>query len=213
MPGRLFEVDDRRREPAHHRGAAAGRHERGPERAGAVRRPDRRIVELAGAHPDAAGRGAHFGVRVQGHRTSTCARSRPQLGATHVLEGSLRRSGDQLRITVQLIAADTGLHIWSRSFDRPIGDIFQIEDTVSRAVAEKLHLELTGGNRRAVGAAPAGNDGSATSCTCSAARARAGAPRKTTSSPWNISAARCRPIRNTCRRWSACRSRCSTASR
>ncbi len=39
------------------------------------------------------------------------------LGATHVLEGSLRRSGDQLRITVQLIAADTGLHIWSRSFD------------------------------------------------------------------------------------------------
>jgi len=65
------------------------------------------------------------------------------LGATHVLEGSLRRSGDQLRITVQLIAADTGLHIWSRSFDHPIGDIFQIEDTVSRAVAEKLHLELT----------------------------------------------------------------------
>ncbi|HEU4779995.1 MAG TPA: winged helix-turn-helix domain-containing protein [Steroidobacteraceae bacterium] len=66
------------------------------------------------------------------------------LGATHVLEGSLRRSGDQLRITVQLIAADTGLHIWSRSFDHlPIGNIFEIEDTVSRAVAEKLHLELT----------------------------------------------------------------------
>ena len=66
-----------------------------------------------------------------------------ELGASHVLEGSLRRSGDQLRITVQLIAADTGLHMWSRSFDRPIGDIFQIEDTVSRAVAEQLHLELT----------------------------------------------------------------------
>ena len=66
-----------------------------------------------------------------------------ELGASHVLEGSLRRSGDQLRITVQLIAADTGLHIWSRSFDKPIGDIFEIEDTVSRAVAEQLHLELT----------------------------------------------------------------------
>jgi len=66
------------------------------------------------------------------------------LGATHVLEGSLRRSGDKLRITVQLIAADTGLHIWSRSFDHlPINDIFQIEDTVSRAVAERLHLELS----------------------------------------------------------------------
>ena len=66
-----------------------------------------------------------------------------KLGATHVLEGSLRRSGDQLRITVQLITADTGLHLWSRSFDLPIGDIFLIEDTVSRAVAEALHLELS----------------------------------------------------------------------
>jgi TolB-like protein/DNA-binding winged helix-turn-helix (wHTH) protein/tetratricopeptide (TPR) repeat protein len=65
------------------------------------------------------------------------------LGASHVLEGSLRRSGDQLRITVQLIAADEGVHIWSRSFDLPIGDIFQIEDTVSREVAEALHLTLS----------------------------------------------------------------------
>jgi TolB-like protein/DNA-binding winged helix-turn-helix (wHTH) protein len=64
------------------------------------------------------------------------------LGATHVLEGSLRRSGTQLRITVQLIAAETGLHVWSRSFDRPMGDIFLIEDTVSRAVAEAVHVEL-----------------------------------------------------------------------
>jgi TolB-like protein/DNA-binding winged helix-turn-helix (wHTH) protein/Tfp pilus assembly protein PilF len=66
-----------------------------------------------------------------------------ELGATHVLEGSLRRQGTQLRITVQLIAAETGLHIWSRSFDLPMGDIFLIEDTVSRNVAEALHLELS----------------------------------------------------------------------
>src|SRR3954464_1050234 len=66
-----------------------------------------------------------------------------QLGATHVLEGSLRRSGNQLRITTQLIEASTGLHIWSKSFDLPIGDIFLIEDTVSRSVAEALHLELS----------------------------------------------------------------------
>jgi len=65
-----------------------------------------------------------------------------QLGATHVLEGSLRRSGEQLRITTQLIEAESGLHIWSRSFNLPIGDIFLIEDTVSRSVAEALHLEL-----------------------------------------------------------------------
>src|SRR3954471_11291361 len=66
-----------------------------------------------------------------------------QLGATHVLEGSLRRSGNQLRITTQLIEADTGLHIWSKSFDLPLGDIFLIEDAVSRQVAEALHLTLS----------------------------------------------------------------------
>jgi TolB-like protein/DNA-binding winged helix-turn-helix (wHTH) protein/tetratricopeptide (TPR) repeat protein len=65
-----------------------------------------------------------------------------ELDATHVLEGSLRRSGNQLRITTQLIEAGTGLHIWSKSFDLPIGDIFLIEDTVSRSVADALHLQL-----------------------------------------------------------------------
>jgi TolB-like protein/DNA-binding winged helix-turn-helix (wHTH) protein len=65
------------------------------------------------------------------------------LGATHVLEGSLRRSGNQLRITVQLIAAETGLHIWSKPYDFPIGDIFQIEETVSRSIAEAMHLTLS----------------------------------------------------------------------
>jgi TolB-like protein/DNA-binding winged helix-turn-helix (wHTH) protein/Tfp pilus assembly protein PilF len=65
-----------------------------------------------------------------------------QLNATHVLEGSLRRSGNHLRITVQLIEAATGLHIWSRSFDQPTGDIFRIEDQVARSVAEALHIRL-----------------------------------------------------------------------
>ncbi|HET7810997.1 MAG TPA: winged helix-turn-helix domain-containing protein [Steroidobacteraceae bacterium] len=66
-----------------------------------------------------------------------------QLEATHVLEGSLRRSGDQLRITTQLIEATNGQHIWSKTFDLPLGNIFQIEDTVSRSVAEELHLQLS----------------------------------------------------------------------
>ena len=65
------------------------------------------------------------------------------LGATHVLEGSLRRSGEQLRITMQLIDAESGVHIWSDSYDLPIGNLFHIEDTVSRTVAEKLHIELS----------------------------------------------------------------------
>ncbi len=65
------------------------------------------------------------------------------LGATHVLEGSLRRSGEQLRITMQLIDAESGVHIWSDSYDLPIGNLFHIEDTVSRTVAEKLHIQLS----------------------------------------------------------------------
>jgi TolB-like protein/DNA-binding winged helix-turn-helix (wHTH) protein/tetratricopeptide (TPR) repeat protein len=66
-----------------------------------------------------------------------------QLNATHVLEGSLRRSGNQLRITTQLIETANGLHIWSDSYDFPMGDIFLIEDSVSRAVTEALHLQLS----------------------------------------------------------------------
>jgi TolB-like protein/DNA-binding winged helix-turn-helix (wHTH) protein/Flp pilus assembly protein TadD len=66
-----------------------------------------------------------------------------QLDATHILEGSLRRSGNQMRITVQLIEGVGGLHIWSDSYDLPLGDIFLIEDTVSRSVAEALHLTLS----------------------------------------------------------------------
>lgn len=64
------------------------------------------------------------------------------LDATHVLEGSLRRSGQNLRVTVQLIEAKRGVHIWSDTYALPIGDIFLIEDTVSRSVAEALHLKL-----------------------------------------------------------------------
>ncbi len=67
------------------------------------------------------------------------------LGATHVLEGSLRRSGDDLRVTVQLISSADGLHLWSKSFDMPIGSVLQIEDTVARSVAEALHLRLLPG--------------------------------------------------------------------
>ncbi|HEV7609083.1 MAG TPA: tetratricopeptide repeat protein [Steroidobacteraceae bacterium] len=81
-----------------------------------------------------------FAFKDQPQDVRTIAR---KLGATHVLEGSLRRSGDQLRITVQLIAAETGLHIWSKPYDFRIGDIFEIEETVSRSVAEAMHLTLS----------------------------------------------------------------------
>jgi TolB-like protein len=64
------------------------------------------------------------------------------LGVGHVLEGSVRRSGDQLRITTQLINAETGFHLWSQTYDRPLTDIFAIQDDIARSVAGALQVTL-----------------------------------------------------------------------
>jgi len=64
------------------------------------------------------------------------------LGVAHVLEGSVRRSGDKLRVTTQLIRTDTGFHIWSETYDRPLTDIFTIQDEIARAVAGALQVTL-----------------------------------------------------------------------
>jgi TolB-like protein/DNA-binding winged helix-turn-helix (wHTH) protein len=64
------------------------------------------------------------------------------LGVAHVLEGSVRKSGDTLRITAQLIRADTGYHVWSQTFDRPMADVFKVQDEISAAVLQSLKLSL-----------------------------------------------------------------------
>lgn len=64
------------------------------------------------------------------------------LGVAHVLEGSVRRSGDQLRITAQLIGTDTGFHLWSKTYDRPARDIFAVQDDIARSVAGALQVTL-----------------------------------------------------------------------
>jgi adenylate cyclase len=64
------------------------------------------------------------------------------LDVTYVLEGSVRKSGNTLRITAQLIRVDNGYHVWSKSFDRPLGDIFQIQDDISNAVVSALKVSL-----------------------------------------------------------------------
>jgi TolB-like protein/tetratricopeptide (TPR) repeat protein len=64
------------------------------------------------------------------------------LGVAHILEGSVRRSGDQLRVTTQLIRTDTGFHLWSETYDRPLTDIFAIQDDIARAVAGALQVKL-----------------------------------------------------------------------
>ena len=66
------------------------------------------------------------------------------LGVTHILEGSVRKSGERLRITAQLVRADNGFHLWSRTYDRDARDIFAVQDDIARAVSEQLQSTLMG---------------------------------------------------------------------
>ncbi|MEJ2501773.1 MAG: hypothetical protein P8177_00410 [Gemmatimonadota bacterium] len=68
-----------------------------------------------------------------------------ELGVDAVIEGSVRRSGDQLRVTVELVDVDTGFQIWSESYDRTVDDIFAIQDEIAAAIAEALQLQLAPG--------------------------------------------------------------------
>ena len=65
-----------------------------------------------------------------------------ELNVTYVLEGSVRKAGDHVRITASLVKADDGFHVWSESFDRTLDDIFVIQDQIASAVADALKVKL-----------------------------------------------------------------------
>ena len=65
-----------------------------------------------------------------------------KLGVAYLVEGSVRRDGDQLRITTQLIRADDGSHLWSKSYARGIRDVFAVQDVIARDVAQALSVKL-----------------------------------------------------------------------
>ena len=67
-----------------------------------------------------------------------------KLDVAHVLEGSVRKSGNQVRITAQLIKAEDGYHMWSETYDRSLDNIFAIQDEISAAVVAALKIELLG---------------------------------------------------------------------
>jgi adenylate cyclase len=70
---------------------------------------------------------------------------RDRLDVSHILEGSVRKAGDRVRVTAQLIDAHTNRHLWSESYDRALGDIFAIQDDIAARVVGQLRLELTDG--------------------------------------------------------------------
>ena len=65
-----------------------------------------------------------------------------ELGVSHVLEGSVRKAGDRVRITAQLVEASSGFQQWSESFDRELRDVFAIQDEISAAIGEALEVSL-----------------------------------------------------------------------
>ncbi len=90
------------------------------------------------------------GLKVSGRTSSFYFKNRNQdlreigraLGVAQVLEGSVRRAGDKLRITVQLISTADGFHLWSQTYDRRLDDIFAIQDDVAENVASTLEMKL-----------------------------------------------------------------------
>jgi TolB-like protein/Flp pilus assembly protein TadD len=67
-----------------------------------------------------------------------------ELNVAHVLEGSVRKAGNQVRITAQLIKTDDGFHLWSQTWDRSLENIFAIQDEISQAVVDQLRIKLMG---------------------------------------------------------------------
>jgi TolB-like protein len=75
-------------------------------------------------------------------KQATVADIAKALGVAHVLEGSVRKSGNTLRITAQLVRADNGYHLWSETYDRQLNDIFKIQDEIAAAVVKALKVSL-----------------------------------------------------------------------
>ena len=80
-----------------------------------------------------------------------------QLGVANILEGSVQRSTDQVRVNVQLIKAATDTHLWADTFDRKVTDVFAVESEIAKAVADTLQAKLSGAEQSAIAARPTEN--------------------------------------------------------
>src|SRR5947199_4294865 len=80
-----------------------------------------------------------------------------QLGVAHILEGSVQKAADAVRVNVQLIKAANDSHLWADTFDRKLTDIFSVESEVDKAIAEQLRAKLTGQEEQIIAAKPTDN--------------------------------------------------------
>src|SRR2546426_2741938 len=82
-----------------------------------------------------------------------------QLGVAHILEGSVQRSGDAVRVNVQLIKTANDSHLWADTFDRKLTDTFSVESEVAKAIADQLRAHLSGREEQVIAAKPTDNPG------------------------------------------------------
>src|SRR6266542_4372415 len=80
-----------------------------------------------------------------------------QLGVAHILEGRVQKSGDAVRVNVQLIKAANDSHLWADTFDRKLTDIFSVESEVAKAIADQLQAHITGREEQVIAAKPTDN--------------------------------------------------------
>ena len=80
-----------------------------------------------------------------------------QLGVAHILEGSVQKSADTVRVNVQLIKAASDSHVWSDTFDRKLTDILSVETEVAKTIADQLRAKLTGDEQQVIAAKPTSN--------------------------------------------------------
>src|SRR5262249_36066243 len=88
------------------------------------------------------------------HSSQTPSEIAHQLGVANLLEGSVQKTNDQVRITVQLIRAANDSHLWAETFDRRLTDIFSVESEVAKAIADQLRAKLTRQEERVITARP-----------------------------------------------------------
>jgi TolB-like protein/Tfp pilus assembly protein PilF len=80
-----------------------------------------------------------------------------QLGVANILEGSVQKAGNQVRVNVDLVNAQTGSQLWAETYDRKLSDIFAVESEIAKGIAESLQATLTGREEQALAARPTNN--------------------------------------------------------
>src|SRR4030095_12546839 len=83
-----------------------------------------------------------------------------QLGVANILEGSVQKAGDSVRVSVNLIQADSDSHLWADTYDRKLTDIFAVESEIAKAIAESLQAKMSGREKRELADKPTANPAS-----------------------------------------------------